>query len=297
LNYQPAFTQGLLGTDIYVERMITNGNDLYLLNSTQGNVLRAFLTGRGYEVDSTFKCGPSFGPLIVGPLVDIVAIPPGTYEEATLLGIDASGNLLYCTPNGEQPVAVQLALPGNFVEATNVEFDNGDLYVLDPQSKAVWLYNNMNLDQLPRDFFGEDRPDNMADVIDMAINIDDLFLLHADSQVSKCVYSNIPQSPTRCEEPFPYQDARAGRTSGPVMEEASFSEIYFSPPPGPSIYMLDPQQQAIYNFSKRMAMQNQYRPLEPLSDEPASAFAIIISNTQRMAFLAIGNQVYYAALP
>jgi hypothetical protein len=152
----------------------------------------------------------------------------------------------------------------------------------------------MNVAQLPRDFFGEDRPDNMADIIDMAINNDDLFLLHADGQISKCAYSSLPESPTRCDDPFPYQDARDGRPSGVLMEETFFSEIYFSPPPGPSIYMLDPQQQAIYYFSKRMAMQSQYRPAGLLSDQPASAFAV---NVQRLVFLAIGNQIYYAALP
>jgi uncharacterized membrane protein len=294
LDFQPALAQGVLGTDFRVQRMITNGNDLYLLNAVQGNVLRAYMTGRGYEVDATFKCGPTYGALVVGQLVDIIALLPGTYKEATLLGIDASGNLLYCSANGDQPEAVQLALPGNFKAATNLEIDFGDLYVLDPQSKAVWLYNNMNVDQLPRDFFGEDRPDNMADVIDMAINNDDLFLLHADGQISKCAYSSLPQSPTRCEDPFSYQDARAGRVSGPIMEETGFTQIFFSPPPGPSIYMLDPQQQAIYYFSKRMAMQNQYRPVSGVSTEPASAFAI---STQRLVFLAIGNQIYYAALP
>ena len=294
LNFQPALAQGLLGVDFRARRIITNGNDLYLLNALQGNVLRAYLTGRGYELDSTFKCGPSYGPLVVGQLVDIIAISSGTYKDATLLGIDASGNLLYCTPDGEQPEAVQLALPGNFKEATNLEIDNGDLYVLDPQSKAVWIYPGLVVDQLPRDFFGEDRPDNMADIVDMTINNDDLFLLHTDGLISKCAYSSLPQSPTRCDDPFPYQDARAGRPSGPFMEEAIFNEIFFSPPPGPSIYMLDPQQQAIYYFSKRMAMQSQYRPAELLSTEPASAFTI---SAGRLAFLAIGNQIYYAALP
>jgi hypothetical protein len=295
LVFQPALTEGMLGAEFKVKRMIVNGNDLYLLNADQGNVLRAYMTGRGYEVDPTFKCGPSQGPLVVGQLVDIIALTPGLFEDAAIVGIDAAGNLLYCSPDGEQAVAVQLALPGNFVEAVNLEIDNGDLYVLDPQSKAVWLYNNMKLDQLPRDFFGEDRPDNLADVIDMAINNDDLFLLHADGQISKCAYSSLPESPTRCDDPFLYQDARAGRVSGPLMEEALFNQIYFSPPPGPSIYMLDPQQQAIYYFSKRLAMQSQYRPvIGTLPDLPASAFAV---SAQRLAYLAIGNQIYYTALP
>lgn len=294
LNFQPALSQGALGEEFVIQRMVTNGNDLYLLDGIQGNVVRATMSGRGLSIDVGFRCGPAQGPLVVGKLVDIVALPTGLYEDASVLGMDARGNLLFCAPDGAQPTAVQPALPGNFVEATNLEIDNGDLYVLDPQSKAVWLYNNLRLDQLPRDFFGEDRPDSMADVIDMVINDDDLFLLHADGQVSKCVYSTLVESPTRCEEPFFYQDARAGRSSGALMEETSFEEIYFSPPPGPSIYMLDSQHQAVYYFSKRLAMQVQYRTATDLPAVPASAFAI---SYQHVAFLAIGDQVYYAALP
>jgi hypothetical protein len=300
LDFKPALDQGSLEEEFIIQRMVSNGSDLYLLDGVTGNVLRVVMSASGFEIDTAFKCGPSFGPLVVGPLVDIVALPLGIYDEATeasILGIDAGGNLLFCMPDGTQPLAVQPALPGNFTEATNVEVDGGDLYVLDPQSKAVWLYNRMEIDQLPRDFFGEDRPDDLVNAIDMAIDLDDLFLLHADGQVSKCIYSGLTESPTRCEEPYPYTDKRAGRESGEVMEETSFEEIYYSPPPGPAIYMLDPQPQAIYYFSPRLAMQSQYRPVSELPGGPATAFAINISSAQRLAFLAIGTQVYYAALP
>jgi hypothetical protein len=300
LDFKPALDQGSLEEEFVIQRMVSNGSDLYLLDGVTGNVLRVLMSASGFEIDPAFKCGPSFGPLVVGPLVDIVALPLEIYdeaEEASILGIDAGGNLLFCMPDGSQPQAVQPALPGNFTEATNVEVDGGDLYVLDPQSKAVWLYNRMEIDQLPRDFFGEDRPDDLVNAIDMAINLDDLFLLHADGQVSKCIYSGLTESPTRCEEPYPYTDKRAGRESGEVMEETSFEEIYYSPPPGPAIYMLDPQPQAIYYFSPRLAMQSQYRPVSELPGGPATAFAINISSAQRLAFLAIGTQVYYAALP
>ena len=297
LNFQPALPAGTLDAKYVIRRVVAVGNDLYLLDALQGSVLRATISGQGYAVDTTFKCGPSYGALVVGPLVDITSIPAGFSEDATLLGIDASGNLLYCLPDGSQPSAVQLALPGNFKEAVNLEIDNGDLYVLDPQSKALWLYNNMQVDQLPRDFFGEDRPDNMADVIDMAINDDDLFLLHADGQLSHCVYSSLKESPTRCEEPYPYQDGRPGRVPGAIMEDTGMVEIYFTPPPGPSIYMLDAQQQAVFYFSRKLDMQVQYRPAAILPGGTASAFAVINSLTQRMVFLAVGNQVYYAALP
>ncbi|HJW90833.1 MAG TPA: hypothetical protein VJ436_09360, partial [Anaerolineales bacterium] len=146
----------------------------------------------------------------------------------------------------------------------------------------------------PRLFFGEQVPP-MQDVIDMAVNLDDLYLLHTDGHLTTCVFSGLLESPTRCEDPANYTDQRPGRESGPLIEDGHFTEILFIPPPDPSIYMLEPNTHAIYHFSVRLTFQRQFRPQTSLGKTPATAFAI--SRGNRTAFLAIGNQVYAAMLP
>jgi hypothetical protein len=109
LDYQQAIVGGL-DSAVRVTRMVATATDLYLLNAAQGSVLRAIITGRGYEIDPNFQCGPTFGPIDVGPLIDIAELQPGAFEDASLLGLDANGNLLYCVI-GSQPYSAAMAPP------------------------------------------------------------------------------------------------------------------------------------------------------------------------------------------
>jgi hypothetical protein len=292
LDYQQAIVDGL-ESGVNITRIIATTIDLYMLNATDGSVFHAILTSRGYELDPNFQCGPTNGPINVGPFVDIAELPSGSYENASLLGMDANGNLLYCIVGGK-PYSATLAPPNTGLgEPKAISLDRGDLYVLDPQVNAVWIYRNMEVTQQPRLFFGDMVPP-MQDVIDIAVYNNDLFLLHADGHATKCTYSGMLESPTRCDDPYPYSDNRPGRLHGPVIEDTNFNQIYFSSFPERSIYTLDPHSQAIYYFSLLLAFQWQYQPLTPLVKGDATAFAI---NPNRTAFLAISNSVYYAALP
>ncbi len=293
LLFQPAVIGGL-GDTIQVAGLVASETDLYILNGAQGNVLRAVFTSSGYKIDPEFQCGPTYGPTIVGPLVDIVALPKGSVENATLLGMDASGSIIYCIPGGEQPLTASLAPPNTgFGIPSAFDLDMGDLFILDRDVNAVWVYRNMDTRSQPRLFFGDDIPP-MQDVIDLAVNNDDLYLLHSDGHITQCIFSGMTAAPTRCEDPFVFSDARPGRAGGRVISDALFNELYFSSPPDPSIYMLDPDNQAIYHFSVRLAMQRQYRASQPLPEGPATAFAL---SPNRLVFIAVGYEIFYAALP
>ena len=110
LDFQPVnhvgFAQG-----VHITRMVTNNNDLYLLDSSNGSVMRLFQTAQGYQLDTLFNCGagPS-GSIYVGPLIDIAAMPPVNPYNATLAAIDGNGNLMYCIP-GTNAVSRSLAPP------------------------------------------------------------------------------------------------------------------------------------------------------------------------------------------
>jgi len=114
----------------------------------------------------------------------------------------------------------------------------------------------------------------MQDVIDMAVNQNDLFLLDADGHLTTCVFSGFVESPTRCEDPAIFTDPRPGLEDGVKIQDARFSEIQFAPPPDPSIYLLDPEKSAIYHFSVRLTLQRQYQSSQPLPDGRATSFAV-----------------------
>jgi hypothetical protein len=292
LDYQQAIVGGL-DASVRVTQMVATAYDLYMLDAEQGSVLHAILTGRGFEIDPNFQCGPTFGPVDVGPLVDIAELPPGSFENASLLAMDANGNLLYCVI-GSQPYSAAMAPPNTgFGVPTAMTLDESDLYILDPQVNAVWIYRNLEVSQQPRLFFGDDIPP-MEDVIDLAAYNDDLYLLHADGHITKCTYSGLAESPTRCDDPYSFSDNRPGKVHGPFIEDTVFSQIYFLTFPERSIYLLDPQNQAIYYFSVLLNLQCQYQPKAPIAEGDATAFTI---SPNRTAFLAIRNYVYYVAMP
>ena len=302
LDFRPAIISGLSST-IKISHMAATDTDLYMLNAARGNVLRAFLTSQGYEVDPEFNCGPGqYGNTSVGPLIDIVALPKVNTNNATLLAMDANANLLYCIP-AAAPVAVTLAAPElgwHGIDAFVLDTDGKNLYVLDPAGNAVWIYagNFGDFPNLPTIFFAEQIPQNMNTAIDLAVNGDDLFLLFRDGHATSCTLSQLDVAPTRCTDPVTYVDTRPGQQSGAQISDAVFTQMSFAPPPDPSLYLFEPLTQAIYRFSPRpdsLTLQGQFRAGEAerqrMISDPATAMTM---SPNRYLFLSVGSQVYYA---
>jgi hypothetical protein len=158
LDYQPAMAN-VFDENASIERIVAVGNDLYLLNVTDGVVSRAIFTNQGYQVDPTFECGPGpAGGLIIGALKDVAALPEGNEANATIAAIDGNGNLLQCMP-GSPPLAASMQPPDtNWGTPQGMAVDGDNLYILDPQTNAVWIYRNMDVSSQPRLFFGDQIP-------------------------------------------------------------------------------------------------------------------------------------------
>jgi hypothetical protein len=290
VTYQPAIIGGLPAS-VNVTRMVVIEDDLYLLDSGRGSVIRATLTSQGYEVDLTFQCGPTTS----GAVIDIAAWPQGYKPPARLLALDASGNIQYCQPN-EAPTADRLTPPNadSWGQIKAFTLDLGDSYVLDTPSKSVWIYWRSDFTQEPSMFFNDEIPE-LQDVVDMTVNRGDLYLLHADNRLTLCFYSDFQGVPTRCSNPN-FVDFRPGRESLPLIPPAPFSQVQNTLPPDPSLYFLEPQNQSVYHFSLRnLAFQRMIAADNPLPSSNATAF--FVDNIQGYIYLAVGNQVFYAVLP
>ena len=116
-------------------------------------------TGKGYELDTTYQCGPGHpGSQGIGPLIDIIVSPQEDDRGVNILGLDSAGNLLQCHP-GEPPVFVTLAAPSTgWGQPQAFTSDLGNLYILDPTANAVWIYWNSDFTQQPQLFFNEEVP-------------------------------------------------------------------------------------------------------------------------------------------
>jgi hypothetical protein len=289
LSFKSTFVGGL-GNTADVTRLAATHNELFMFNSNGSNILRASLTGNGYIIDSSFNCSPS--PTI-SEIVDIAVLPQGNPLKASIMAMDVHGNLMLCA-HGEAPKMTSLAPPNSGWESpTALVLDQNHLYVLDPPKNAVWIYWNMDFTSPPNLFFDEHVP-QMDDVVDLAVNRDDLYLLHGDGRTTTCKYSRLRESPTRCDDPASYSDPRPGRQSGVNILDAHFQQILYSPSPDSSLYMLDPNNLAVYHFSLRLNLQRQFRSGNRLAGDTATAFAV---SPNRTLFLATGNQVYYTQMP
>jgi hypothetical protein len=300
LIFQPALT-GSLPDTTQISRIVVTEGDLYLLDASDGHVWRAFSAGVGYELDETFQCGPGFpGSQNIGPLIDILPFSIGEASGATLLGMDGNGNVLHCHPS-EPPLFNMLTAPSTgWIQPQAFTTTLGNLYVLDPQANAVWIYWNSDFTQQPQLFFDEQVPP-METVIDLAVDKSDLYLLHDDGHTTVCTFSELGVAPTRCTDPAPYTDSRPGREGQLFSPHPAFMEVKSTLPPDPSLFLLDSDSQAIYHFSLRLAYIRQYRPQIDLGSiitaaaAPASSFGLSPDN--RVVFMALGNQVIYAGMP
>ncbi|MFN7035115.1 MAG: hypothetical protein ACK4SN_02010 [Bellilinea sp.] len=296
---------GPFDNKVNISRIVsTPSEDLYLLDRASGRVIRLVYTRPGYEVDSRFFCGPNLvGGLIIGPLVDIAAAPIPNPLDAVVMGIDAFGNLLYCSLDGNKTSAIPLRSPdAGWGDLRAMIYSPGLLHLLDSRSNAVWRFDGQGVDFSdplagPRLFFGDFIPD-LSKAVDIAVYQNDLYILREDGGMALCTYSSVSSTPTRCNDPYPYRISRSGEPTEEVDSlGVNLSQIQATQPPEPSLYVLNPSAPAVYQFSLGMTFVQEIRPLQegatPLPARPATAFRVTMA---RNLVLAFGNQLFIASL-
>lgn len=300
LTYHPAII-GSLYSEINITRIISYGQDLYLFDATGGRVIHATRASQGYEVDPEFVCAAgNYSGGGVDALVDMVSLPINNPYQAHILAVDAVGNVAYCGP-GLDPVVQSLPTPdGNQGEIARMTYSSNFLYVLSPSAGTIYVYQPTNGQFLtsPYDYFegaaNGEKPD-LTQIVDLAVNGPDLYLLRGDGMLVGCVSSGLPSNPVICENPVSYVDGRPGKEDqAVVVPESNYVSVLYTAPPDPSISILDAVNADIYRFSLRFRLHQRLRPdmgAYELDSMTATAFTIGID---RIAFLAYGHQVFYA---
>jgi hypothetical protein len=298
LEFIPAFPNGL-GGSIQISRLAASESELYMLDAQSGKVLHASYNGRSLSLDSAFNCQPgNYAGYDVGALVDLLALPKVNGVGATVLGIDGTGKLLYCAP-GQVPQAFSLpALPNtNWGRITAFALDNGNLYVLDATSRAVWVFVGKDsvFTDTPYFYFGNQIP-SIDNAIDIAVSGDDLYILNADGHLTTCTFSRIADAPTRCQDPAPHIDNFPAHRDMDVFAQAHFTQLTLTSPPNPVVLLLDSDHQTVFRLLPRsLELQSQVTGYagkgSPFQSGPVGAMTI---SPNYVLYLAIGNQVYFA---
>lgn len=296
LDYQPLFSHGLASDVVVTEMVVDTYGDLYLLNQTEGNVIKV-ANNNGYQVDKDFVCGPILeGYKRVGPLVDIVPLSPTRSDGATILGIDAMHTMILCGQNGDVPNDIfedtSYTLPRGPVKAMALsEGSSENIYILDPREQLVLIEYQRENYRMGIEYFSEiDAPD-LSDAIDLAANDGELYILHEDGHITKCVIPS-PNTAPNCNSPLKFSDDRVGGVSESTMAWTGFTAMKYRAQLGLRLYLLDAEQQAVYSFTPQLKYQEQFRPVQEFTGI-ATAFTI---EKREHIFLAIGNQIYVGRL-
>lgn len=291
LNFRPIFASGVKAQ---VSRMAASDSDLYMLDAVQGSILRAAIDA-GHELDETFDCRPGvYGNNTVGSLLDLLVLPRVNTLNSSVVGIDASGNLLYCAP-GQVAQPYALTPPStNWGRITAMMLDNGRLYVLDAPARAVWVYLEKDgvFTDAPLFFFGSQIPD-IQDAIDLAVSGDELYLLHSDGRLTHCSYSRIDGVPTRCESPVPLVNRFPAYGSADVFAQAHFTQMILTGLPELTLLLLDADGQSVYRLGTH-GFELQGILAASSGDLPPGSLGAITIIPGHSLYLALGEQVYVA---
>ena len=294
LTFTPAFAVELTAQ---ISRMAASETDLYMLDATQGRVLRAAQTSRGYEPDANFDCSPGqHGGATSGPLVDLLTLPRLNTLNSTVVGVDAGGVLLYCSP-GQVPQALPLVAPStNWGRVTAFTLEGDKLYVLDAPSRAVWVYQSKDssFPDAPYFYFGSQIPE-LQDAIDIVVSGDDLYLLHADGHMTHCIFSRIENVPTRCDSPVALLNPFPAYGAVNAFTQAHFTQMSLAALTDGSLFLLDADGQSVYrlgykSFELLDILRAQSGTANPFPS--ASPFGAMTISPNHVLYIAVGGQVY-----
>jgi hypothetical protein len=293
---------GGFGPEAQITSLAASSSDLYVLDGALGTIWHVWWTGRGFEIDGEFQClQDTSAQLELSTPVDLAIVPePSALGVESLIGIDENGILLYCAPD-KIPTSAALAPPETgwgFLQTFEVY--NNKLYVLDTEYNAILTYDASDgfISGNPSSYFNEQTPD-LSSAIDIIGSQEGLLILYADGHMDLCS-QEVQSDPisgdvlrTVCQTQY-FQDERLGFEEEELRQvpNALPIEVYYSPPPEPSLYLLDVVSGGVFQYSMRMIYQTKYLPRNTLPEE-ATAFTIGPPN---LLYIAAGNQVYYAQL-
>ena len=291
LGFTPAVNG--LPRNIRITRIEANDSEIFMLDESNGKVLRAYLVGEGYQYDANFICeAGNYGGKLIERLIEIQILPKSNAMAASVVAFDTQGGMLYCASN-TTPQALHLAQPSvGFRDITAVTLQSDVLYVLDAPSREVWVYGGQasTFINYPTAFFSTETPENMEYAVDMSINDTDLYLLFNDGHLATCTYSLLDSVPTRCINPVELLDTNPAAGGGNTFGAALFTELAISDPPDSAILLLAGESQSIYRFSPRSyELINQ---LKPQSGLPSIALTAVTTNANHVLFVAQDDQVF-----
>jgi hypothetical protein len=305
LAYQPLLPNGV-GAGSQLGQLVLVGRDVFALDSEQNKVWRLTATSpTTYALDTNFQCASgTFGDVTIGPLVDLIHIPgpidaisaqqsvPNPNADA-VVALDEKGTLLYCTIGG-RPLVSRLPSPDvGFSQPVAMELFGSTLYVLDIGQNQIWQFAMQagSFTATPNPYFTM-AVYNLSDVVDFAIGGENVFLMRHDGRFLRCTRQELLNTIV-CDDQAAFLDERPGRTSDVRLADLTAPRSLFSDQPqNPSVWVVNPENNGLYQVSYKLRYTRQYQPLLPL---PNPINGMTLDSGQ--VFVSAGNNVFVANSP
>lgn len=301
LEYTPALSQRL-PSDHTIQQIAVTDSEIYLLDETENKVNRYVFNGTRYDQDKGFVCGGSAITTDESPgkILAVMPLTRGLNQSNTIVAIDQNARMIYCGPGRSQQVE-PLLLPSRGIKSvTKAAIQGGTMLLLDAAGRAVWVYQadeNSMFTQIPEFYFSGDIQFALSEIVDMAYNGGNLYLINSRGELTRC--SNNQAGIVTCESPFIFTDPREGMQSGSVLLDGHFNRLLANRLPIDSVLFLDQSQKAIFRFNAlTMELQSKYLANinsldETLIENEFRAFAL---NESNRVFILVRDQVYTAEL-
>lgn len=215
-------------------RIISQGQDLYVLDSANGFVYRVTLNADGTSNGDSppiARVGATIDGRVIDQIVDIA------FANGRLMALDRNGVLVSCTPIFLECQSIQLNGADTWENPVAMQIwdGNDNIYVLDSRStiSVIWRYApSGSVYRDPQEYFSGSRA--IADAVDIAINNNgELYTLQSNGAVDRF----------RTGEPQPFNFEGFPRGVSLVNGRSIYYDNYVT---GQRLYFVDQAQRTIF---------------------------------------------------
>lgn len=267
--------------------LIQGGTDLYAFDRTSSAVYRDTLrqpdqlSGQRGQTP-IYQVGTALGGNSVQKIIDFLWMDEGGIRTShALVGLDAGGFLVTYSP--AFPPAQSQVLPGSerWKNPVALRVWQEKLYILDPGANQIWRYqpSGVTYPNPPEEYFELEYQRNLSNAVDFSIDTKGaVYVVFANGTMKKYIAG--------AEQNFALNGVPEGglRSANSVYLDTSSALA--------TLYVTDPIDQALYEFTLAGTFQNRFKPSDPAAFKRMSS--VFVQGTS--AYVTDGNLIYYLDL-